>query len=701
MEKTKKITKKKKTAPQKKKQSKLFLGGLGYTQLLVIILILFSAVCLAWIATGGLFDTQSKIKIQKGVKEIQKENIAPNLKSFASEDEFIAYLEQGDEFRNNMYYGGINTPRAMADDMVLETDSAMGMGEKMMDESGANYAQRVSETNVQVAGIDEPDIVKTDGQNIFYAGQQYYYYARPMMDIDIANDAMIMPPQYDETRVNIINAWPIDDLRLAGIIPEKGGELLLQDNILIVFYGQDISAYNISDPSQPTEIWNIELEDNTSIVTSRLYNKEIYLVTRNYINRSLPCPITPIVNGPEIRCVDIHHPSNILPVDTTYVAMKIDVSSGDIKNTTSLVGMDYSSVVYMSTDSLYITYNHSIDMFEFFFDFISNDATDIVPSDILAKIKKLKSYELNSNTKMMEWQIIMDEWQQSLSNSERLLVENELQNRMTAYFEKNKRSLLKTEIVKINLDKLKIDDNGLVPGYPLNQFSLDEYKGNLRIATTISNNFSFDQSANDVYVLDNNLKIIGSVQDLGLGERIYSARFIGDKAYLVTFRQVDPFYVLDLSDPKNPELKGQLKIPGYSSYLHPISENQILGIGEENFEVKISLFDVSDPANPTEIDKYQLDEYDSEVLRNHRAFLLDKEHQVFFLPGGKGGYIFSYANNNLKLVKAIAINNVKRAIYLNNYMYIIGSEEIVIVNENDWQEVNQLDLEKAYKDLIQ
>ena len=85
---------------------------------------------------------------------------------------------------------------------------------------------------------------------------------------------------------------------------------------------------------------------------------------------------------------------------------------------------------------------------------------------------------------------------------------------------------------------------------------------------------------------------------MGKDERIYSARFIGDKGYLVTFKQVDPFYVLDLSNPKKPEIKGELKIPGYSSYLHPISDDLILGIGKEGSVVKVSLFDVSDPTNP-------------------------------------------------------------------------------------------------------
>ena len=120
---------------------------------------------------------------------------------------------------------------------------------------------------------------------------------------------------------------------------------------------------------------------------------------------------------------------------------------------------------------------------------------------------------------------------------------------------------------------------------------------------------------------------------MGLTERVYSARFIQDKGYVVTFRQTDPFYVLDLSDPASPKLAGELKIPGYSSYLHPITKDKIIGIGKEGQNVKVSLFDASDPANPQEVSKYTLSEYWSDILNTHHAFLMDEKHGVFFLPG--------------------------------------------------------------------
>ena len=113
-------------------------------------------------------------------------------------------------------------------------------------------------------------------------------------------------------------------------------------------------------------------------------------------------------------------------------------------------------------------------------------------------------------------------------------------------------------------------------------------------------------------------------------------------------------------------------------------------MGQEESQVKISLFDVTNPKNPSEVAKYLLDEYWSEVSSTHHAFLLDDRHQVFFLPGGRGGYIFSYKDNVISLVKAVADLAARRAIYINDYMYIVGDDKIVILNETDWETVNQL-----------
>ncbi len=181
--------------------------------------------------------------------------------------------------------------------------------------------------------------------------------------------------------------------------------------------------------------------------------------------------------------------------------------------------------------------------------------------------------------------------------------------------------------------------SGEIAGFLLNQFSMDEYRGDLRVAATTSPSWWWsEESESHVTVLrpdGNLLEEIGSVWGLGEGERIFSVRFMGPDAYVVTFRQVDPLYALDLSDPSDPELLGQLKIPGFSSYLHPVGDDLLLGVGQDaSLEgrvegLQVSLFDVSDPTDPIRVAQVRpLDGEGSEpehswspVQGDHRAFL--------------------------------------------------------------------------------
>jgi uncharacterized secreted protein with C-terminal beta-propeller domain len=320
--------------------------------------------------------------------------------------------------------------------------------------------------------------------------------------------------------------------------------------------------------------------------------------------------------------------------------------------------------------------------------FLEERCKDIIPSHVIDRLKEIEGYNISTTSKMTEFGLIMEQYMESLSAEERLKVENELGNRIEKYFEEKKRDLMKSGIAKIGLADFTILAVGDVPGMPLNQFSLDEYEGYLRIATTIGMGW---ETENDIYILDEDLKIVGSAKGLGIEERIYSVRFLANRGYVVTFREIDPFYVLDLSDPAKPEVKGELKIPGYSSYLHPIEENLILGIGKEGSRVKISLFDVSSAEQPEEVDKYTLDEYWSDVLETHHAFLLDKKHEIFFLPGARGGYVFAYPDQQLKLIKAIPTHGARRAIYLDDWLYIITDSMITVFDEYTWEKVSELE----------
>jgi uncharacterized secreted protein with C-terminal beta-propeller domain len=178
---------------------------------------------------------------------------------------------------------------------------------------------------------------------------------------------------------------------------------------------------------------------------------------------------------------------------------------------------------------------------------------------------------------------------------------------------------------------------GIVRGRVLNQFALDEYEGHLRVATT------GDRGGASVYVLNPRLDVVGSVERIAPGETMHSARFSGDRAYLVTFKKVDPFFVLDVSDPRAPRVLGELKVPGYSDYLHPYDENYIIGLGKDGYDmggfawfqgVKLSLFDVRDMKEPKEVASVVIGDRgtESEALRDHHAFLFDRARNLLVIP---------------------------------------------------------------------
>jgi hypothetical protein len=173
--------------------------------------------------------------------------------------------------------------------------------------------------------------------------------------------------------------------------------------------------------------------------------------------------------------------------------------------------------------------------------------------------------------------------------------------------------------------------SGSVAGYLLNQFSLSEHEGNLRVATTEEAPWDeatgTSQSDSGITVLDGSMQQIGRIDGLGVTERIQAVRYMGDVAYVVTFRQTDPLYAIDLSDPAAPRVAGELKVPGYSAYLHPIDDGRLLGVGQDATDdgqtlgTKVSTFDVSSIQSPAEIDTLRIDNGSSSVEWDHRAFL--------------------------------------------------------------------------------
>lgn len=605
------------------------------------------------------------------------------VKKFGTNEQFTNFLTKVG--LRSSYYGGF-AGESLETLNVSPGGQFGAIANTPLDSSMRVTPERVSETNVQVAGIDEPDIVKTDGENIYFSNS--FGGVIPLTERSLIEPG-IYPPSYNY-RTKVIKAFPPDTAENLSEISESG-EMLLFNDILVVFSGNKISGYNVSDPMKPVKKWSHELDENNYLMSSRSLEGKLYLVARTFVGSSSPCPLPVMKGSVSVPCTEIYYPNINAQSDSTYTVIIMDPYNGSVENKGTFLGKNGASLVYTSNQAIYVTFTYYESYVNFFIDFLKSDGRGLLPDELIANLTKVASFDISDEAKMVELTHLTENYYAALKQSDRTKLENDIQNKMEDYLETHSRDLEKSGVVRFDTKSLKVGVSEAIPGTPLNQFSLDVYQGNLRIATTTSNNFAGGgNSTNDVYILNSDLRIVGSITDLGLTERIYSARFVEDKGYLVTFRQIDPFYVLDLSDPKNPKKVGELKIPGYSSYLHPISKDKIVGVGQEGPNVKISLFDVSDPANPNEISKYDMSEYWSDVAGNHHAFLLDDAHKVFFMPAGANGYVFTYDGNVINLQRAVTGLQARRALYIDDFLYVLGDEKMVVLNEDTWNEIKTL-----------
>ena len=371
-----------------------------------------------------------------------------------------------------------------------------------------------------------------------------------------------------------------------------------------------------------------------------------------------------------------------------------------------------------------------------------------MPSHVTSKIEAIT----NSPTYNSSWQQLR-EVENIIYNYTRSIREQQeswkVIDKYDSEFSKLESKRQKTIVYKISIygSQINLVAQGEFPGHLLNQFSMDEFNGYFRAAAT-TGGFWGNTSENNVYVMGEDLKIAGKVEGLALGERIYSARFMGERVYLVTFKQIDPLFVIDLKDPTNPKVLGKLKIPGYSDYLHPYDQNHIIGVGKETLEVnglvllqgvKLALFNVTDPENPKEVSKYEIGDMgtDSYALRDHKAFLFNKDRELLIIPvmlvessadekanitrfvyGNRtfqGAYIFNLTKEKGFVLKGrithvqdtgdlkkpgyyyfSSRDLVKRSLYIGNVLYTISDAFVKANNIADLKELKSIELIGPY-----
>jgi inhibitor of cysteine peptidase len=551
--------------------------------------------------------------------------------------------------------------------------------------TGSDYTERYSETNVQVKGVDEADIVKTDGNYVYFSPENYYY----IMKYDNSGYSY---PYYDTKKTYIIDALPPESASIIKNI-SYGGELYLYNDNLIIIDNDKILNYNVSNPKNPKLKWEMEL--NGSYVDSRVYNGKLYLIVSKY---DIYCPI--IWNNVKINYNKYYIP--IVPdtvssdFDMTYIISSIDINSGKVDNAIATSGT-YDTTIYMSKNNIYFTYHLMPNENKLFINFLKENSNKYFPDATADLINKVIGSELfGDEAKYVEIRTILEAYFKTLPSEERLNLMNKINKDYEIYLEEHWEELEKTGIMKININTYEIK-SGSVPGNLINQFAMDEYNNNLRVATTIGNYWKFrDKMTNNLYILDDELNTIGKLINLEKGERIYAVRFMGDKAYIITYKETDPLLVIDLKNPENPKLLGELKIPGYSTYLHPIENNRLIGIGkDDDRKLKVSLFDVSNYHSPKEVDKYKLPEYWSDALYNHHAFLWDKDKKIMVIPVGAHAYMFKIDNDKITMKKDDTHKtNVLRALYINDCIYTFSNNEVHIIDENDWKIVRKIELGK-------
>lgn len=605
--------------------------------------------------------------------EIEKEIILANaeLDRFESIEELKAVLKEEANNREVYFNDAVILESEMATDSAMQSVPTLSTQNKS--ESVSDLRGDYSTTNVQVQNVDEADIVKTDGEYIYYVSNNRVNILRAD-GLDVLSEIRV---NTDTEKFYVSELYLKDDKLIA-----IGNFQIIEENEEVkdeyrnsLYYRSNVKnltkaiVYDISDKGNPVRLRDVALDGN--YVNSRMVGDNLYFISRNYkyyYDNMSEYDILPIVQDSVVseeckvvECTDIIYFKNTN--DTTFMMVGgFNINEDDEVHVETFFGA--GDLVYADEDSLYLT--------------------------------------------------------------------------RTIYNEENKTIIYK---FLLNNSRIMLQASGEVDGSLNNQFSMDEYNGNLRLATTsqivITPNKFEDvgdgiskvtigetTTVNNLIVLDENLKEIGRIDDLAKGERIYSVRFIGNVGYMVTFKQIDPLFVIDLSDPTNPTVKGELKIPGYSSYLHPYDETHIIGIGYNtkdngwggvtNSTMKMSMFDVSDLENPQEVFNVNIgtDYAHSDVIYNHKVLFYKASEDLIGFPvrynsndyrdNTEGFIIFKINLENSEFETYGEImkpndyrSNVQRIIYIGDVLYELSTNNIVSYDLNTFEKLDEVELNNA------
>ena len=576
------------------------------------------------------------------------------IKKFSSEDDLLDFLADvrmrgGFDMLAYAASPGISIREGIsAPEPQLATTEGISMREGGAD-SPFQPAPDFSSTNVQVAGVDEPDFLKTDGDYLY-----------------LVSDRIL----------TIVDAHPAEEAEITARValdvePQHMHNAFLNGDRLMVFYNgsdekQRIPEFgyaphtirvpvthamilDVSDRGDPRLVRDYRVDG--SFTDARMIGDHVYLVTSLWIGDDPVVPrVGDAVSGATVLEPDVFYFDNYEDHYEFNTVTAINVSDGgDVSSETFLMGP--ASSIYVSSGGLYMAYEkspHGADYGAVQRDGFFEVILPLLPQDLQDRIEQ--AYADPSSSRKQKWDVIsglMQEAYGKMAPGDRDLLFLEMDRQMREYHSKAQDDINRTVVHRILLDGGRIAHHatGEVPGWLLNQFSMDEHGDRFRVATTndsVSPDGRFSLS-NAVYVLDrDDLSVVGSVEGLAPDESIFSARFMGDRLYLVTFELIDPFFVIDLSGDV-PVVLGELKIPGFSNYLHPYDADHVIGVGRDTdasgnrvtqLGVKLALFDVSDVANPSVLDDVVIGDSSaySGALDNHKAFFFDAGRGILSIP---------------------------------------------------------------------
>lgn len=695
------------------------------------------------------FFKSNKSPITKEPSFAERLKNQSQIKRFKDTEEMSAFLD-GISYGGGYYGGGLLRTFAReetAGAMPTTAPIADSVKTAMPTTGGGDF----STTNIQVAGVDEGDIVKTDGKFIYYTAGNTVYLAEavPAENINILGriDLESMP-QGMYLNKDTLTVYGSD-----AHIYEKPfyGSFIRQSSYTFV------KVYNIADKKSPKLIRDLSYEGNYA--DSRMIGDYLYFVTNMYrygFDGDSPLPRVlqngaemPAEKNPKVFYFDIPYTS----VSMTTVGA-INVMTGEEAPNRDIYLLPGAENFFVSQNSLYLTYTKYLNEDDVAFDVAREILQPKMPQETLQKISEVNgvpSYILSAQEKLQKKRQILERFILTLSKEERASMESQVTEKMKATYKELSKEMEKTVIHKIALNKNNLEYRaaGEVTGTVLNQFSMDEHDGYFRIATTRNRAWSQfadesdTKSYNNLYVLNSDMKQVGAVENLATDERIYSVRFMQNRAYMVTFKQVDPLFVLDLKDPTKPTMLGELKVPGFSTYLHPYDDTTLIGLGRDADEnkfgnveaqgVKLSLFDVANVAEPKEVSQYIIKGQGttSDALYNHKAFLFSKDKNLLVIPVQKqedyskgvafrGAMIFKVLKDKIELRGEIEHEKpsengggilesirsdippmywnpnidaaIKRALYIGDTLYTLSDKYIGAHRLGDLSEIKKLQL---------